>query len=230
MSEQLRLEQALGERPAVEREERAFGARRALVNVAGDDLLPGSRFAPDQHRALRRRHLLGQSQHILKQPRLAERLHEPGALAAPDLLLELLVLRLEATDLGRAPAQGHDLVVGERLRHVVERALVHRLDRGLQRSLRRHQDDRRFGVLLLRGREDFDPGDAGHLDVGEDEVGGGGLELLEPRFAALRRRYVEALVLEQDAQGVEDPLLVVDDENGGLRGHAASSLRRAAGK
>src|SRR3989454_11634439 len=38
VSEQLRLEQALGERPAVEREERAFGTRRALVNVAGDDL------------------------------------------------------------------------------------------------------------------------------------------------------------------------------------------------
>src|SRR5213596_1087357 len=123
VSEQLRLEQALGERPAVERQERAFGTRRALVNVAGDDLLPGSRLAPDQHRALRRRHLLGQPQHILKQPRLAERLHEPGTLAAPDLLLELLVLRLEAADLGRAPAQSHDLVVGERLRYVVERAL-----------------------------------------------------------------------------------------------------------
>src|SRR3989454_4383340 len=49
--------------------------------------------------------------------------------------------------------------------------------------------------------------------VGEDEVGGGGLELLEPRFTTLRRRDVEALVLEQDAQGVEDPLLVRSEEH-----------------
>src|SRR2546427_707717 len=111
-----------------------------------------------------------------------------------------------------------------------ERALVHCLDGGLQRRLRRHQDDRRLGILVLRGREDVDPRDAGHLDVGEHEVGCGGLELLEPRLPALRRRDVEALVLEQDTQRVEDPLLVVDDENGGLHAHAASSLRRAAGK
>src|SRR6266566_4243956 len=72
VAEQLRLEQALGQRPAVERKESAVRARGQLVDVARDDFLPRTRLALDEHRALSRRHLLSELQHVLERPRLAE--------------------------------------------------------------------------------------------------------------------------------------------------------------
>src|SRR5205809_3162564 len=102
--EQLRLEEALRERAAVQRKESPVRARGQLAAVARDDLLPRARLSLDQHRALGGRHLLGELQHLLEGARLAQRLHEPGALAPPDLLLELLVLGLEEALLRRAPA------------------------------------------------------------------------------------------------------------------------------
>ena len=67
MTEQLRLEQALRQRAAVERQELPFGPRRKLVEVAGDDFFAGPRLALDEHGALRRSHLLRQSQHIAEE-------------------------------------------------------------------------------------------------------------------------------------------------------------------
>ena len=53
VAEQLALEQALGQRAAVDREERPVGARREIVDVPRDDFLAGSRLALDQHGAHR---------------------------------------------------------------------------------------------------------------------------------------------------------------------------------
>src|ERR1041384_7397030 len=89
VAEQLRLEQALRQRAAVEREEPPVRARRQLVDVARDDFFSCPRLALDEHRALGGRHLLSELQHLLKRARLAQRLHEPGPLAPADLLLEL---------------------------------------------------------------------------------------------------------------------------------------------
>src|SRR5204863_9119189 len=126
-----RLEPPLRTPPTVRRPDRPLAPRPPLVDVAGDDLLPGPRFPPDEHGALGGRHLLREPQHVLERARLAERLHEPRALAAADLLFQLLVLRLEQALLRRAAADRHEVVVGKRLLDVVERALVHRLDRAL---------------------------------------------------------------------------------------------------
>ena len=69
VTEQLALEQALGQRAAVDREERTFGARRQLVDVARDDFLTGSRLALDEHGRIGRRDGLDEAQHV--EPRLA---------------------------------------------------------------------------------------------------------------------------------------------------------------
>src|SRR4029077_6829295 len=103
VAEQLRLEEALRQRATVERKESAVRARRQLVDVARDDLLPRPRLSLDEHRALGGRQLFGELQHVLEGTRLAQRLHEPGALAPTDLLLELLVLGLEEALLRGAP-------------------------------------------------------------------------------------------------------------------------------
>ena len=75
MAEQLGLEQAFGQRAAVEREEQSFGPRGQLVEVAGDDFFTGARLPLDEHGALGRGHLLREPQHLAEEPRLAERLH-----------------------------------------------------------------------------------------------------------------------------------------------------------
>ena len=51
VAEQLRVQERLGERAAVDGDERPVAARRAHVNRAGDELLAGARFAGDQHGA-----------------------------------------------------------------------------------------------------------------------------------------------------------------------------------
>ncbi len=152
VAEELRLEQAFGQCAAVQRKEQAFRARRQLVEVAGNDFLTRSRFALDEDGALGRRHLLRQSHHIVKESRFAQRLDLTGTLAAADLLLELLVLRPQSPVLGGTAADRHHVVVGEGLLYIVESAFVHGLNRGLKRRLRRHEDDRCFGVLPADGR------------------------------------------------------------------------------
>ena len=151
MAEQLRLEQAFRERPTVQREERALDAHRELVEVTGDDFLPGARFSLDQHGAFRGRDLLGEPEHVAKQPGLAERLDLPGALAAADFLLELLVLGAQAPVLGGAAANRHHVVVREGLLYIVESALIHRLNGCLQRCLGGHQNDGGLRVLPPHG-------------------------------------------------------------------------------
>ena len=49
VTEQLALEQRLGERRAVQLDERAVRARRPLVDRVGDELLAGAALAGDQH-------------------------------------------------------------------------------------------------------------------------------------------------------------------------------------
>src|SRR5256886_17340377 len=83
-----RFEQALREGAAVEREESAVRTRRQLVDVACDDLLARARFPLDQHRAFGRSHLVGELEHVDDRARLAERLDQLPAFAAPDLLVE----------------------------------------------------------------------------------------------------------------------------------------------
>jgi hypothetical protein len=210
--EQLGLEQALGERAAVEREERLVAARRDVVDIAGDDFFPGARFPFDQHGAVGRGDLLRQLQDLGEGARLAQGLREARALAPPDLLLQLLVLGAEAPMLGGTAADRHQVVVRERLLDVVERALVDGLDGALERRLGGHQDDRGLHIVLSHRRQDVDPRHLGHPHVGQHDVGTGGLEQLEPRLAALCGRDREAFVLQQDAQGVENGGFVVDDQ------------------
>jgi GNAT superfamily N-acetyltransferase len=173
--------------------------------------------------------------HVAEQSRLAERLDRAGALVATDFLLELLVFGAEPAVLGGTAADRHHVVVGERLLDIVERALVDGLNGCLQRGLGGHEDDGCFGVLPAHRGQNLDTGHPGHLEVGQDDVRRRGLELLETGFTALGGGDVEAFVLQQDPQCLENALLIIDDQyrgrGGGRRIHqAASSFRRAAGK
>src|SRR6185503_5918845 len=134
VAEQLALEQRLGERAAVDLDERAVRALAQPVDRARDQLLAGAALARDEHGRVARRDLLD---------RLAYDCH---LVAAADELGELRVgLAAEIVDLrvGLAPAalgRAHleralDLELDDlgldRLGDEVERAELHRLDGGL---------------------------------------------------------------------------------------------------
>ena len=121
------------------------------MEVARDHLFAGARFALDEHGAFRGRHLLGEPEHVAEQPGFAEWFDLTGALAAADFLFELLVLGAQAPVLGGAAADRHHVVVREGLLYIVESALVHGLNGGLERCLRGHENDGGLRVLAAHG-------------------------------------------------------------------------------
>jgi hypothetical protein len=96
----------------------------------------------------------------------------------------------------------------------VERPGVHRPDGALQRRLRGHQHHGRRGVEQARGVEHAEAVDAGHAHVAHHHVGAQLGHALHPGAAAHGRVGGEAFAAEQDAQGLDDGRLVVDDQDG----------------
>ena len=74
MAEQLALDQRLGQRPAVDRDERLVGPQAVLMHGPGDQLLAGAGFAQDQHGRVRRRDLLDQPLDLLHAAAAADQL------------------------------------------------------------------------------------------------------------------------------------------------------------
>src|SRR5581483_3948064 len=210
---QFAFEQALRQCAAVDRGELRFGAVGQLVDVAGDDFFAGPRFALDQDGRFGGRHGFGEGHDI--QPGLAgaDRPTIGATLATLDLLAQRRVLDAQLAVFGGALENRDQLVVPERLLDVVERALVHRLHRGLEGRLGRHQDHRRVGIPGADRAQHLHAAHGGHADIAQDDVGIDRVDLLQRELAPERGMRTEAFVLEQDAQRVENPRLVIDHQN-----------------
>ena len=76
VSEQFAFEQAGGQRRRVHSDERALATRTEVVDRARDQLLAGSRFAEDQHRAVGWRDRLDRRQRLAQGPAFADDLGE----------------------------------------------------------------------------------------------------------------------------------------------------------
>ena len=63
MAEQFGLQEVLGDRGAIDGDERLLGALRARMNIARQHFLAGAAFAGDQHRGVRAGDLLGEFHH-----------------------------------------------------------------------------------------------------------------------------------------------------------------------
>src|SRR5256886_13194337 len=103
VAEQLRLEQRLGERGAVDRDERAAAPRRARVDGAGDELLAGAALALDEHRGGAARDLLEERHHPAEGGARADDRAPLVQVAEP--LLERAVLLDQFSALGRLSDQ-----------------------------------------------------------------------------------------------------------------------------
>ena len=90
VAEQLRLDQAVGQRGAVHLDERLVGARRVVVDGVGHQLLARARLASDEHGGVGGRHLRHLLVHLAHRPAAADDAREVVALL--QLLPQLRVL------------------------------------------------------------------------------------------------------------------------------------------
>ena len=222
VAEQLRLEQRLGQRAAVDLDERPARAARARVDRARHQLLAGARLAVDIDRRVGGRDLFDGLEHRAHRRRLADDLGEAigrggvvaqrrrlglGPLARAPLAAQLQrALDLEAHHLGR-----------ERLLQEIERAHAHRLDRGLDGAERGHDHRRAPGVELVHGLHDVEAAGPVHLQIGDDEVGAVLAKQRQPLGARPGHHRLVAHAPHRGAQPLAHGLVVVDDQNLGHR-------------
>jgi hypothetical protein len=201
--EQLALEQRLGERGAVDGQERPLGARPRAMDAARHQLLAGAGLAFDEHRDRRRRRALHECEHRRHRGRAPDdvgKAHPADQIATQgaDLRPQALLGRLQAgVELG--VLERHRDAARQRLEEgqvgVVERArvAVHHLqdaDRSLARDQRRGQD----AAGEVAGR----PVDAG-IEAGI------GLDVVDPdRLAGLQRCPRNAAVGGEAEAGESD--------------------------
>jgi hypothetical protein len=110
-------------------------------------------------------------------------------------------------------AMNEDLL-RERLREIVVGAAMEVIDRALDGTVSRHDDDRDERIIGLHGREELIAGKDGHADVGDEDVD---LLRLDPveRFLAVGGELeadVGAIAAE-DLEEVEVRLVVVGNEH-----------------
>ena len=224
VTEQLGLEQRLGKRRAIDGHERAGDAGAVRVDGASDQLLAGPRLAADEdvgvgprrllHQLERARHGRAAPDHVLEAERRLQ------------LVPEVPVLDLEVP-LTQGPLDGDlELVDGEGLGKVVERAFLHRRHRRLDARERRDHDHGQGGVDVVRPPQQLDAVHSRHLEVGQQQVRGIGLDERQ-RAMGIRRRQASMAGAPQDARAVLDHVgLVVDDDD---RRVAHAVTRRAIG-
>jgi hypothetical protein len=149
-------------------------------------------------------------EHVVDVERRRDRLRhlvDGQRLAEPD------VLRLQALPVQAALDDVDDLLDLERLEDVVVRAILHRLDRALDRAEAGHDHGEDVDVLLGDLLEQLQPRHPRHLEVGDDEVVRADAQLDQRLLAVLHRADHVPLERQELREDLADHLLVVDDED-----------------
>jgi hypothetical protein len=168
VAEELRLEQLLGDRGAVDRREGVGGTGAHAVDGTGEHLLAGAALAGDEHRGGVRRHPLGELEQPAQRTALGD--HEVAHRLRPQRGAQRLDLALEALALlGLAERQQHFIGL-ERLVEVVVRALPHRGDGRVLAAIGAHHEEQRRAVLGTVAAEERQAVHARHPHVAEDRV------------------------------------------------------------
>ena len=210
VAEQLGLEQRLGNRAAVERDEPLRAPRAVVMNRARDDFLAGAGFAGDQDRARRRRHGFEQ---------LKQRAHGGAAADEPLELVALLQLRAQIRVLGLEPAllergvqRVQQLVELKRLGDEVGRAALDRFDRVLHRSVSGDDDADDVGIAQQRGFEHARAVEARQTQVGDDDVEGKFGELLDGLLARVGLLDFESVLGQALGERLAQRRFVFDEQ------------------
>jgi len=181
VTEQFGLEQVLLQRRAIHFHEVPRRAQRVVMDGAGNQLLTSAGFAANQHGRVALRHFLDDVEHALQ-----------GRAGADDLVefvdvrlraTEVLELVLEAAHLERLLDLDLHLLDLEWLLHVVEGADLHRLDCGVHRSERGHQDHGGRRMHRARRPQHVHAVAAAHLQIAQHHIEVAVVQLLYGKVA-----------------------------------------------
>jgi hypothetical protein len=213
VAEQLGLEEGLGECAAAHFDERFVPSRRAVVDRPGEEGLAGAALAGHQDRGAAVGDGLDEVEDLEHLVVVADDVLE--AEPEVELLLQGLVLEDEGLLADGLLDRDADFVVDDRLREVVERAELDRLDGALDRAVARDHDGHDVGEAALEGAEEFGGLDAGHVDVGEQDFDLGAFHDRHRLVGLVGRADLVALTGEELGEGLEhDPVLVHDQQPG----------------
>lgn len=187
------------------------------MDAAGDEFLARAAFAGDEHGRVARGDLADGLQDFLHRFGTADdaflvvgRVHEHAGRARR---------RREVAAGGKGLVDERDqLGLIERLHHVVVGAELHRLDRGLRRAERGHQDDHRPRLRAAEHLQGLDAGHAAHAVIEEDHVGLVALGGDDAGLTAVCFDHRVAEARERATQRVAEVLVVIDDQDFGVRG------------
>jgi hypothetical protein len=121
----------------------------------------------------------------------------------------------------------------ERLAQIIAGAEAHRFDRGLGRGEGGDHDAEDVLVDLLRGTQDVDAAEIGHLDVRDQDVDRLAPEQIDRGAAVLGQQHFVALAPQHDLQHLAHRALIVDDQDprrapiGGGRGRLGDGVHDA---
>ena len=189
-----------------------FGcAWRQVVQRACDQLLAGARLAVDHRGGVGRCHLVHRLDH-LEHPRL----RGDDALDVP-LLVQLaaqpLHLGSQVRVLHRLAQDELQLLQVERLREVLARPGLHRLDGGFHVAVGGEHDDRERQALAAHPAQHFHAVGLGHAVVEQHRVGRRVGDCGKGFLAVLGFDDVETLTSERLGQDPPHVLLVIDDQD-----------------
>ena len=180
------------------------------MDGAREQALAGAGLAEDQQRRVRLRDARGEVEDALHLRARADHALQREALAHRDL--EVVGARTKARLVERATEEEIELVELEGLREVVVRAAPDRLDGGVDRAVRRHDDDGPLRRDLARRRDELEAVDVRHAQVRDDGVER--LAQLRERLGARRRgRHFVAAIGETLRDHAAHVAIVIDNEN-----------------
>ena len=224
--EQLRLEQGLGQRAAVQSHEAAAPAGAVVVYGLGRQLLAGAGLPRDEDRARARGHRLQQVEQLAHAGAAADQALEPVAFL--DLRPQVGVLGPQAPLLERGPHDVQQLAELERLGDEVGGPPHDRGHRVGDRAEPGDDDADDVGITLEGGVEHHGAVDARQPQVRQHDVEGAFREALDRRLAAVDLDHPVALVGQPLGGDPAQRGLVLDqqDLDGGFR-HGRPALPAA---
>src|ERR1700693_2042185 len=223
VAEELRLDQLLRDRRAIDLDQRKIGPRREPVNRTGHELLPGAVLAGDQHAGVGGRHagdLLPQLEH--------------GRGVAEQRCLRLAPaaergdFREEITALDRLLRGQDDALERQRLLEEVVCPEPHGAHGGLDAGVAGDHHDGHFLQTAVRGFQDREAVAVAQPDIEEREVEVLLFQPLETLLARLDRSDRVSLVGQDLRERLPDSFLVIDDEHAPLLHAAGSSMMKRA--
>src|SRR5579875_1373832 len=205
VAEQLRLEQALGHRAAIDRDEGLVAAGARAVDRARQQLLARAALAGDEHARV------GPCDHVRLRQLL---LHERAA--RDDLGAPVLVRGAEARDAQRLLHLVQQLLLVDGLGEESEGAHLRRLHRIGNRAVCGEYNDLQPRPAMLQLLEQPDAIHLIHAQVGDHEVGTEAARGGERLNAALGGFHVIALRAQADREEAQQAGVVIDHEDAGV--------------